>query len=153
MGTIRTILHATDFSEDSTQAFQVACALAADQRSRLIVLHVYPPPICHGEEVARRPPDGYEEQLWRALCRLRPTDAAIDVEHRLVEGDAAEEIVRVAREHNCDLIVLGTHGRTGLGRLLMGSVAEKVMRGAACAVLTVKSPASAPVPAASCGVS
>jgi len=58
------------------------------------------------------------------------------------DGDAAEEILRVAEEVRCDLIVMGTHGRSGLGRLLMGSVAEQVMRKARCPVLTVKCPAA-----------
>ena len=59
---------------------------------------------------------------------------------RVHEGDPATQIVRVAQETRCDLIVLGTHGRTGLGRLLMGSVAEQVLRKAPCPVLTVKTP-------------
>lgn len=62
------------------------------------------------------------------------------VEHRLREGDAAAEILQVADEVGADLIVLGTHGRTGLGRVLMGSVAEAVLRRARCPVLTLKSP-------------
>ena len=55
-------------------------------------------------------------------------------------GDEAEEIVHLAQEEGYDLIVIGTHGRTGLGRLLMGSVAEKVLRRAPCPVLTIKHP-------------
>ncbi len=62
------------------------------------------------------------------------------VERRLLQGDAAREILGVAKDMKCDLIVLGTHGRTGLGRLLMGSVAEQVVRHASCPVLTVKMP-------------
>jgi nucleotide-binding universal stress UspA family protein len=62
------------------------------------------------------------------------------LEHRLVEGDAATVILQVATEIKCDLIVMGTHGRTGLSRLLMGSVAEQVVRNASCPVLTVKTP-------------
>jgi hypothetical protein len=61
-------------------------------------------------------------------------------ERRLEEGDAVTEILRVAEEAPADLIVLGTHGRTGLARLLMGSVAEQVVRRAPCPVLTVKAP-------------
>jgi nucleotide-binding universal stress UspA family protein len=59
----------------------------------------------------------------------------------MTEGDAVDEILRVARDADADLIVLGTHGRTGLGRLLMGSVAEQVVRRAPCPVLVVKAPA------------
>jgi nucleotide-binding universal stress UspA family protein len=61
-------------------------------------------------------------------------------ERRLEEGDPATEICRVANEAGCELIAIGTHGRTGLGRLLMGSVAEQVVRRAPCPVLTVKAP-------------
>ena len=68
----------------------------------------------------------------------------------LLEGDPAEEIVRYGRDAGIDLIVMGTHGRTGLERLLMGSVAEKVLRDASCSVLVVKLPKG--VPAAERGV-
>jgi nucleotide-binding universal stress UspA family protein len=67
-------------------------------------------------------------------------DPEVQVERRLEQGDAATEIVRVAQETHCDLIVIGTHGRTGLSRVLMGSVAEKVLRQAPCPVLAVKTP-------------
>jgi hypothetical protein len=71
------------------------------------------------------------------------------VEYRLVEGEPVREILRAARETACDLIVTGTHGRSGLDRLLMGSVAEQLLRKAPCPVLTVKArdPEAATVPA------
>jgi nucleotide-binding universal stress UspA family protein len=62
----------------------------------------------------------------------------VPYEHRLLSGDPAEEIVKFANEAHCDLIVMGTHGRTGFRRLLMGSVAEAVVRTANCAVMTYK---------------
>jgi nucleotide-binding universal stress UspA family protein len=136
---IRTILYPTDFSENSKCAFPLACALARDHKARLIVLHVYPLPVAHGEIVARRQDNGaYYKELSRALHGVKPVDPAIDVHYELLEGDAATEILSAAQEFNCDLIVLGTHGRTGLRRLLMGSVAEKVVRNATCPVLTAK---------------
>jgi nucleotide-binding universal stress UspA family protein len=64
----------------------------------------------------------------------------VNVEHQLKAGDAVAEILSMARHLPCDLIVLGTHGRTGLDRLLMGSVAEQIVRKAPCPVLTVKTP-------------
>jgi len=67
-----------------------------------------------------------------------PTDKNVSYEHHLLLGTAAEDIVRVATEEKADLIVIGTHGRTGLKRVLMGSVAEAVMRHAHCPVLTLK---------------
>jgi nucleotide-binding universal stress UspA family protein len=137
---IRTILHPTDFSEPAEAAFSVATMLARTHGARIVVLHVYPPPVCHGEVVARRQDGGYEADLWRLLDRYHAPDPATPVGGRLVEGDAAEEIVRVAKEEGCDLIVMGTHGRGGLPRLLIGSVADKVMRHAGCPVLTVRTP-------------
>jgi nucleotide-binding universal stress UspA family protein len=62
------------------------------------------------------------------------------VEHRLEEGEPAAQILRVAKETKAGLIVMGTHGRTGLERILLGSVAEKVLRKAVCPVLTVRIP-------------
>jgi nucleotide-binding universal stress UspA family protein len=140
---IQQVLVPTDFSAPSEAAFQLACSLARDHGGRVVVLHVYPRPLSHGEVVARRQEDGYEDDLWRMLHQLRPAGGEVPVEHRLAEGDAAEEIVRLAGELNCDLIVMGTHGRTGLARLLFGSVAEKVLRQAPCPVLTVKAVAAA----------
>lgn len=140
MLTIHTILHPTDFSDLAGRAFEVAYSMARDLGTRLIVLYVDPPPVCHGELVARRQPNGYHEELWRKLDQIQAPDREVVVEHRLEEGEAAEEILRLAAAENCDLIVMGTHGRTGLSRLLMGSVAEQVVRKAACPVLTLKSP-------------
>ena len=116
----------------------MACALAGERKARLIVAHVLPPPLVHGELVARRQTNGYHEEMNRALQRIQAPN--VTVEHRLVEGKTAEEIVRLAQECQADLIVMGTHGRTGAVRLLMGSVAEQVLRKASCPVLMVKGP-------------
>jgi nucleotide-binding universal stress UspA family protein len=136
---IRTILHPTDFSEHSQYAFEVAVALANTCGSRLAVLHVMEfPPSCHGGfRVASLQPDDQEIVLEQLISR-RPANGGIPVAHHLVRGDPAVEIVRMARKANCDLIVMGSHGRTGLQRLLMGSVAEEVARNAHCPVLTVR---------------
>jgi nucleotide-binding universal stress UspA family protein len=138
---IRAILHPTDFSDRSKFAFGLACSLARDYGARLVVLHVAEPPMAvAGEGVLMLPPAFDLEPLREQLQQLRPEDPKLPAEHRLVQGDAATEILRVAEEAKCDLIVMGTHGRTGLGRLLMGSVAEQVVRKASCPVLTVKTP-------------
>jgi nucleotide-binding universal stress UspA family protein len=79
-------------------------------------------------------------ELFEKLKALGPIDSAVRVERVLLEGDPAAGILEKAREMPCDLIVMGTHGRTGVGRLLMGSVAEAVLRRAPCPVLTVKDP-------------
>jgi len=145
MLSIRTMLHPTDFSEHSANAFQFACALAHDFGARLIVLHVEERPLIAYPGVAMAPPPlppSKEERvaLLAKLQQVRSSDAEIQVEHRLEQGDPTTGILEVAQEVSCDLIVLGSHGRTGLNRLLMGSVAEGVMRAAPCPVLTVKTP-------------
>jgi nucleotide-binding universal stress UspA family protein len=74
------------------------------------------------------------------LDQLLPSESDVQCERRLLMGDPATEIVALAEEENVDLIVMGTHGRTGIKRLLMGSVAEAVVRRASCPVFTYKQP-------------
>jgi nucleotide-binding universal stress UspA family protein len=142
---IRTVLHPTDFSGHSDYAFRLACSLARDYGARLIVLHVLERPVLiyAGVMTAPPPPAPTAEErqaVLERLHRIEPPDPAVRVEHLLEEGDPATAILQVAQERQCDLIVLGSHGRTGLGRLLLGSVAEQVVRKASCPVLTVKTP-------------
>jgi nucleotide-binding universal stress UspA family protein len=144
---IQTILHATDFSDRSQPAFQMACALARQLGARLILLHVAVPPVAvYGEGMMATLPVNDLEAIRRQLLDVKVPDPQVPIERRVVEGDPAEEIVRVARDVPCDLIVLGTHGRSGLERLLMGSVAEQVVRRAVCPVLTVRLPFPQPAP-------
>jgi nucleotide-binding universal stress UspA family protein len=142
MTRIRTILHPTDFSEPSACAFRLACSLARDYGAKLLVLHARQIPVAlTGNPDAFPPePQEVEEALRKRLYAVRADDARVVVEHYLMVGDEADEIVHFAEKKGCDLIVMGTHGRTGLGRLLMGSVAEQVVRKAPCAVVTVKQP-------------
>jgi nucleotide-binding universal stress UspA family protein len=143
---IATILHPTDFSPQSDQAFQVACSLARDHGGRLIVLHVVElPQDAPGDAMIHPPPGGPREAIADQLHTLQAPDARAPIERRLASGDPTAEILRAAQESQCDLIVMGTHGRTGLERLLLGSVAEKVLRDAACSVLVVKLPRGIPV--------
>jgi len=139
---VKKILHPTDFSEQAGHAFGVACALAKQHGAEVIVLHVVPPPITHGEAVARASPeDDYFEQLRRDyLLPIRSPEPGVAVTHEMGYGNPDEVIVETAAERGCDLIVMGTHGRGWLGRLLMGSVAEHVLRKAPCPVLTVRLP-------------
>ena len=142
---IKKILYPTDFSSYSNQAYFHAIALAQTHGASLTVLYVYHPdstitPGSQGDEHADR-------RYWQEqLEQIRPVDSQIPVSHVLLQGDPATEIVRYGRDVGADLIVMGTHGRTGLERLLMGSVAEKVMREAPCSVLVVKLPKGVPVP-------
>ena len=142
MPDIQKILHPTDFSELSRPAFQTACALARDSHATLLVLHVMVPsssPLMQGP-----PPDPMQPiETQGTIAQLpwpEPSDPTIRVEHRLAEGDPADEILRFAGAGLCDLVVMGSHGRAGLGRFLTGSVAEEVLRKAVCPVLVVKTP-------------
>jgi nucleotide-binding universal stress UspA family protein/quercetin dioxygenase-like cupin family protein len=148
MAQIQTILHPTDFSESSRAAFQTACTLARANQAGLVVLHVMMPSV---SKLLQAPP---ADPLRPAGARHsssfpwpQPSDPGIRVEHRLAEGDPAEETLRLAEALRCNLIVMGSHGRTGLSRLLTGSVAEEVLRKASCPVLVVKTPVG-PAPAA-----
>src|SRR5262249_13527498 len=127
---IHTLLYPTDFSPHAEFAFPMACALARDYGARLIVAHVRLIPTVAFTEMGAvvGPPVESVAELEDKLHAVKPVDAAIPVEYRLLEGSPAEEIVTLAREVGADLIVMGTHGRTGLGRLLVGSVAELVLR-------------------------
>jgi len=136
---IARILHPTDFSPLSENAFHLAYSLARDHGGRVIVLHVAELPVI-ASGVAITSPGGDREALAKRLCQFQAPDAKVPIEHRLEKGNPVAEILRVAQESQCDLIVMGTHGRTGLAHLLMGSVAEPVVRKATCPVLVVKTP-------------
>lgn len=146
MTPIQTILHATDFSDAAEHAFHLACSLARDHDARLVIVHVAPPPYPVVGEVLTIPPVPVEADENRHLQQrlrleqVKPSIAGIPVEYRLEEGEPVARILAVADDVGAGLIVLGTHGRTGLSRLLMGSVAESVVRRANCSVLTVKTP-------------
>jgi nucleotide-binding universal stress UspA family protein len=137
--TFHTILHPTDFSESSRLAFETACALAAHHQARLIVLHVAAPLMRHPPW---NPSIAFEAQnpQGKTFPWPQPEDPNLVIEHRVAEGYPPAEIVRLARTLPCDLIVMGTHGRSGLARVLAGSVAEEVLRDAPCPVLAVKNP-------------
>ena len=137
------ILHPTDFSAHSKAAFEVACSIARDTGGDLLVLHVVPAPVGL-DEVAESRREGFRDRIRAELNAVRPVDPRQEVPHLLLDGDPAEMILDAATTHHADLIVMGTHGRTGVGRLLIGSVAEHVLRKANCPVLTVKAP---PAPA------
>jgi nucleotide-binding universal stress UspA family protein len=139
---IKTILHATDFSEPANVAYQFATALARDYKAKLLIAYVRELPVAltrNPDAFPVEPPE-VEDALRKRLYAMRPEDAQMAVEHYLLVGDPAIEILDLAEEKGCDLIVMGTHGRTGLARLFMGSVAEQVLRRARCPVLTVKQP-------------
>ena len=136
---IRTILHPTDFSATSEAALVQACALAKDYGADIVVLHVWEPLIVMaGEKYPQVPANDVEETIAR-LDVLPIPDESVKVTRKVVVGEPPEVIVSEAKERPCDLIVMGTHGHSGLARVLLGSVAEGVLRHATCPVLTVRS--------------
>jgi len=139
MSLFRTILHPTDLSESSADAFHLACSLASIHHARLVVVYIVQTPVA--AYVGGAPmlePGSSLQEIQANMAELRPADPTVAVEHRVLYGEPAEQILRLAGDLNCDLIVLGTHGRSGLPRLVLGSVAEEVVRKACCPVLTVK---------------
>ena len=136
---IRKILCPTDFSPASDAAFEFAATLARQYGASLLIVHVQEPPAAY-QGVQWR--DGAihpnREDLEAALRKIEPPFSEVDSQYHLLAGDAAESIVRLAQEQEADLIVLGTQGRTGLAGVLMGSVAEAVVRQSPLPVLTCK---------------
>jgi nucleotide-binding universal stress UspA family protein len=146
-GRVRSILHPTDFSARAEAALRAARALARDLGARLILLHVMPVEVVvYGTIPVPLDVPAVNDSLESLRNGVDGPDLKYPVETRLAQGDAAAVILRVAEEAGCGMIVMGTHGRTGLGRLLMGSAAESVLRAATCPVLVVKAPHREPVP-------
>jgi nucleotide-binding universal stress UspA family protein len=146
---VRSILVPTDFSECARHAMPAAASLARLLGARIICLHVVEPvvPAVGWAPVAEAlPMTDVGEHLENSAARELPKVAAgaefagLEVEDVIARGEAASEIVRVAGERGADLIVISSHGRTGLGRILFGSTAESVVRHATCPVLVVKPP-------------
>ena len=142
MLSVRGVLHPTDFSDLSTNAFRLACGLAQDYQAPLYVLHVATAfEAYEGELIFKRHSAQYLAKDWDKLGEYKWPD--LQIRYLLEEGDPAEQILRASQSIPCDFIVMGSHGRSGLARLLLGSVAENVLREATCQVIIVK----APVPA------
>jgi nucleotide-binding universal stress UspA family protein len=136
------IIFPTDFSSASDAALMHATSVAKDTGATLIIAHVEEPMTSYIGEGYYGVPNPPNPEVRRMLEAIQPADPRVRFEHRLLTGEPAEAIVRLAKDERADLIVMGTHGRTFLGRLLMGSVAEAVVRTAECPVLTFKQPHS-----------
>ena len=135
------ILFSTDFSRLSDAALPLATSLARDRGAELIFVHVQEPPTAYAAgELYYGPLEPNTKALQQMLDAVQPTDPKVPCSRRIEMGDPAREITRVAEEEGVDLIVISSHGRTGLSRVLMGSVAEAVVRRASCPVLTFKQP-------------
>lgn len=145
MMTCKLIVVPTDMSDYSLRALPYAVGLAQLFGARLDVIYVHEPILLPFGEFGALPPmkpdeqETYVRDEMRKLMLERVPDSLNAVGHVLV-GRPADEIMRFAEEHNADLIVIATHGRGGLFHAVMGSTAEKVVRAAPCAVLTLKQP-------------
>jgi nucleotide-binding universal stress UspA family protein len=142
---LHTILVPTDFSVRSKNALEVACSLAQDYHAHLIVLHVTPwRSIALVQGHMSFDSKLIHRDAQETLERLAVVPPTVHIERRVRAGNPVTQIVQQAQEVGADLIVMGTHGRSGLTRILLGSVTEKVMRRAPCPVLAVRMPVSAP---------
>jgi nucleotide-binding universal stress UspA family protein len=146
MTRFRRILCASDFSKTASRAIAAAIDLAKANHARLTIVYAYVP-------ITPLVPEQYLDSLtlnrldvdtrrWveREMARLvsRAQKAGVRVAAAMVTGDPSAQIVRAARSTRADLIVIGTHGRRGVSKFLLGSVAERVIATAPCPVLTVK---------------
>jgi universal stress protein A len=138
---VEKILFPTDFSRTGDAAMHLATVLAKESGATLLIAHVVEPANAYaGGEFYYGIPEPSNEELDRMLGELTPHDSDVPFEHRLVFGNPASAVVQLAEDEHVDMIVMGTHGRSGLARVLMGSVAEQIMRGSHCPVLTYKGP-------------
>jgi universal stress protein A len=143
---MRRILFASDFSKASGKAFTTAMTMAKANQATLTILHVIVPfvPIIPEqyintvtwEQIDRQARRWSQRQLVKLVDRAKK--AGIRAVGLLLEGDPAQQIVRAARSKRADLLVVGTHGRTGLSKLFVGSVAARVVATASCPVATVR---------------
>jgi nucleotide-binding universal stress UspA family protein len=142
----RRILHPSDFSRASGTAFKKAVELAKSDRAELMLVHVMSPiaPIAGEgyvspkmyEDIAASSRAWAQKQLDRLLAKAKT--AGVRAKSYVLEGVAHDQIARIARSRHADLIVMGTHGRSGLAKLFLGSVAGRVVAAAPCPVLTVR---------------
>jgi nucleotide-binding universal stress UspA family protein len=141
----KSILFATDFSAGSDFAFKAALSMARKYDGHLVVLHVINEPVdLRGFYVPHISFDKLEEEieqgankLMEKFCRTHMGDFE-NFEAQVCPGIPYEEIIKRAEESSCDLIVLGTHGRSGLDHVLFGSTAEKVVRKSPVPVMTIR---------------
>jgi nucleotide-binding universal stress UspA family protein len=143
----RHVLLPLDGSEAAEAALPDAASLAISNGARVTLLHVVPPALVEIYAAAKAIPAGGEEdsrrdaaQSYLASMRRRLEAMGIEARPAVTVGDAADSVIAYASEHGVDLVVMATHGRSGWKRWVLGSVAEKVLRGAAQPVLLVRTP-------------
>lgn len=147
----KTILVPTDFSEGARAALRIASDLALTHGAKLVILHVteLPPGLDTGTMIAPAPGgipvtvvDFAREQAvsWMQQDRDNLVPKEVETTVRIEVGAAVETVLEAAEQVGADLIVVGTHGRTGFAHLVLGSVAERIVRRAQVPVLTVRRP-------------
>jgi nucleotide-binding universal stress UspA family protein len=150
---VKKIVCTTDFSEASYEGVRAASELAEHFSAELVLVHVVPsiPTTVVPGPAAPATPAAFDISSYQAELEASSKTSLQDVADRMISksvkvaaviahGNAADEIVRVAREKDANLIAIATHGQTGWRHFIFGSVAEKVVRSARCAVLTVRAP-------------
>lgn len=144
---LKQILAPTDFSEHSDQALRSAAELARQFGAKLVLLHVVPSDILESISKAHVPPHPMDKVYEDLTHEVREQYArhvapelrrAVEAEILVLPGVPFLEIIRTARVKGVGLIVMATHGRTGLSHALVGSVTEKVVRKAPCPVLSIR---------------
>ncbi len=141
------ILVAVDFSDNSSYAFDYALSLAKQFNSELLLLHVINEPVdLRGFYVPHISFEQLEKEIaagaaimMEQFCQEKMQGYS-NYKTAIVTGTPFDEIIRKASEFEASLVVIGTHGRTGLDHIIFGSTAERVVRGAACPVLTIRLP-------------
>ena len=149
MKPLKNIICATDFSNNSNEAINYASNLAKTFGAELVLIHVVEDAL----EAASSIPftyagsEGFDKQIVELKKKINTelqkksdelNKSGVKTSYSILEGNPVAELIQYPEENPCDLIVMGTHGRTGLPHILIGSVAEKVVRKAPCAVLTVR---------------
>lgn len=147
MESIKKIVFCTDFSENADRAFDMAFDLAQKYQAQLFLIHVFPPlayPYTAMEDFISEKANlnFLEEAIKRAMAQIENSYVQKMGDYknaslRVLSGHPASEILKFVEQEKADLVVMGALGRTGLGHFLLGSVTEKVVRRAECAVLTV----------------
>jgi len=141
---IQHVLVPTDFSASAERALDYAIRLARTLNARLTVLHVMQPVPMAGVDMGVALPETYLQEVEKAVqagmeeALARVTAAGLTAERLVLYGVPFQDIVETAKARQVDLIVMGTHGHTGLMHVLLGSVAERVVRLAPCSVLVVR---------------
>jgi nucleotide-binding universal stress UspA family protein len=152
--TAQRFLVPVDCSEDANQALEYAIALASTLCARVILLHVMQSPPWGGVDMDVTLPHAYSQFIQHLeaevthrmqACLERVNARGLEGEIAVIHGVPFQEILDTAKKQQVDLIIMGTHGRTGLQHVLLGSVAEKVVRLAPCPVLVVRQPTLVPI--------